>query len=102
GSLAASALPNGHDLAAARGHETCRRLRSAGVAGGANAGMKTLRWSELDPRERAQLLRRPALTASADVQSSVSRIIEQVRAEGDDALRVLTRSFDGVDVAVLE
>ena len=36
------------------------------------------------------------------MQASVTSIIEQVRADGDGALRALTRRFDGVEVGVLE
>ncbi|MEO7252549.1 MAG: histidinol dehydrogenase, partial [Arenimonas sp.] len=64
--------------------------------------MKTVRWSELDSIARAQLLRRPMQAEQADVQASVLRIIAQVRTDGDGALRALTRTLDGVDVAALE
>lgn len=64
--------------------------------------MKTVCWNELDPPARAQLLRRPELAAQADLPANVARIIEQVRSDGDDALRALTRRFDGADVDALE
>jgi histidinol dehydrogenase len=64
--------------------------------------MKILRWSELDRSEQASALRRPTHAVDADVQASVARIIDQVRADGDVALRALTRRFDGVEVGVLE
>lgn len=53
-----------------------------------------------DPGGRQQA---SALRASAapppDVAPSVSRIVADVRARGDDALRELTRRFDGADLA---
>jgi histidinol dehydrogenase len=64
--------------------------------------MKVLRWNELSPAERAQALQRPAQSTDADVQASVARIIEQVRADGDNALRALTRRYDCVEVGVFE
>ena len=64
--------------------------------------MKTLRWSELDAAAKAQWLGRPLQAAEPAVQASVSMIIEQVRADGDGALRALTRRFDGVEVGELE
>jgi len=64
--------------------------------------MKTLRWSELDAAAQAQWLDRPLQGAEPAVQASVALIIEQVRADGDGALRALTRRFDGVEVSALE
>lgn len=64
--------------------------------------MKTLRWSDMDASARAQALRRPARAVQDEVQASVASIIEQVRADGDGALRALTRRFDGVEVGVFE
>ncbi len=64
--------------------------------------MKTLSWSELDATARAQWLSRPVQAAEPAVQASVSLIIEQVRADGDGALRALTRRFDGVEVGEFE
>jgi len=64
--------------------------------------MKTLRWSDMDANARAQALRRPAQAVQEEVQASVTSIIEQVRADGDGALRALTRRFDGVEVGVFE
>jgi histidinol dehydrogenase len=64
--------------------------------------MKTLDWTQLSPPERAQALRRPTQELQADISDSVRRIIEQVRADGDGALRALTRRFDGIEVGFLE
>ena len=60
--------------------------------------MKTLRWSELNQSARVAALRRPTERVHDDVQSAVLRIIEQVRADGDTALRALTRRYDGVEI----
>jgi histidinol dehydrogenase len=66
--------------------------------------MRTLRWSELDPRARIALLRRPtqAEAEQEDLRTRVSDLIEQVRAGGDRALRALSRRFDGAELAALE
>lgn len=64
--------------------------------------MKVLRWSELDAAAQASWLGRPTQAAQPAVLESVTRIIEQVRADGDGALRALTRRFDGVEVGELE
>jgi histidinol dehydrogenase len=64
--------------------------------------MKILRWSELDQAARACALRRPTQAVNDDVQATVQRIIEQVRADGDAALRALTRRYDGVEIGVFE
>ena len=52
-------------------------------------------WSALDARQRATLLDRPTLADDAEVRRAAARVIEQVRADGDGALRALTRRFDG-------
>ncbi|HMB44087.1 MAG TPA: histidinol dehydrogenase [Luteimonas sp.] len=64
--------------------------------------MKTLRWSELDPDARARLLRRPEHATQEGLRANVLDVIEQVRKDGDRALRALTRRFDGVELAALE
>jgi histidinol dehydrogenase len=57
-------------------------------------------WSALDGTTRDALLARPARpTNQAD---AVARIIEQVRVDGDIALRMLTLRYDGVEMAALE
>ena len=64
--------------------------------------MNTVRWNELDTGAQAQLLRRPTQAVHADVLAGVLLVIDQVRADGDSALRALTRRFDGVEVGALE
>lgn len=64
--------------------------------------MRILRWSELDQAARIGTLRRPTQAVHDDVQAAVLRIIEQVRADGDTALRALTRRYDGVEIGVLQ
>ncbi len=59
------------------------------------------RVSELGPRERALLLeRRPP--DEARLRESVRAILDQVRDEGDAALRQMARRFDGVELDALE
>ncbi len=58
------------------------------------------RWSDLGDAERAALLARPPRPLQQS--DAVARIIEQVRASGDAALRALTRRYDGVELAALE
>lgn len=64
--------------------------------------MKVLLWSSLDEAERAAILKRPAQLRQTDIAVEVSRLIEQVRADGDSTLRALTRRFDGVEVGLFE
>lgn len=58
-----------------------------------------LDWSTLDSGARAAVLCRPAQTQSDDVAATVARIFEQVRHDGEAALRALTRRYDGVELA---
>ena len=57
-----------------------------------------LDWRSLDGAARAGALRRPALAPGEDLRSTVARIVAQVRADGDAALRALTRRFDGCEL----
>ena len=49
--------------------------------------MKSLRWNELDAAARRQALARPGRGVDAQVAAAVARVLEQVRADGDGALR---------------
>ncbi len=64
--------------------------------------MNRIQWSTLDSAARAQALQRPVQEVSASVSDAVSRIRTQVAADGDVALRALTRQFDGVDLSSFE
>lgn len=64
--------------------------------------MKTIDWATALPIERATALARPANATSEDRVEAVRRIVAQVQADGDSALRALTRRFDGVELDALE
>ena len=57
--------------------------------------MKRLDWNELDAPARAQALARPQPIRDAALVDGVRDIIEQVRRDGDAALRRLTQRLDG-------
>ena len=61
--------------------------------------MKRLDWTALDPDDRARALDRPGGGEQDDLEAAVRRIFNQVRADGDGALRALTRRFDNVEIA---
>jgi histidinol dehydrogenase len=63
--------------------------------------MHIVYWQELDTAQRRAALARPAFAARADIAADVSRLIAQVRAEGDAALLALTERFDGVRLDAL-
>ncbi|HEY5803245.1 MAG TPA: histidinol dehydrogenase [Lysobacter sp.] len=58
-------------------------------------------WSRLGDAERVQLLRRPAQRASAVTATAVAAIIDEVRDNGDAALRAFALRFDGVELGDL-
>ncbi|BCT91084.1 histidinol dehydrogenase [Lysobacter helvus] len=62
------------------------------------AGWQRIDWNTLDARARADVLRRPAQSACVEVHASVERILADVRARGDAALRALTLQFDDVTI----
>lgn len=63
--------------------------------------MKTLDWATLTPAARDAALRRPPSTASEERIAAVRRILDQVRADGDTALRALTWRYDKVELDAL-
>lgn len=60
--------------------------------------MNTLRWNDMDAAARLQTLQRPVESANAELETAVARIIDQVRADGDSAIRALTRRFDNIEL----
>ena len=60
--------------------------------------MKILCWNDIDAAARAAALARPVQAVDAELEVAVGRIIEQVRADGDSAIRALTRRFDAIEV----
>lgn len=63
--------------------------------------MKRIDWSRLDKAGRTAALARPAWINSAETRAAVARTIAQVRAQGDTALRELTRRFDRCELESL-
>lgn len=63
--------------------------------------MNILRWNRLDADARQDALRRPERRPPAEIADTVRRIVEQVRADGDGALRALTRRYDSAEVGML-
>lgn len=64
--------------------------------------MKRLDWTAMDEAARAAALARPGLADQGSVEAAVRRVFDQVRADGDTALRALTRRFDGVQLGDFE
>jgi histidinol dehydrogenase len=53
-----------------------------------------IQWSLLDEAQRADALRRPALSDDSQIQQTVATIIDRVRRDGDTALHELQAQFD--------
>lgn len=64
--------------------------------------MKLIAWCDARADERVRALQRPVRSSHAEVRAAASRIIEQVRVDGDGCLRALTRRFDGVELGSFE
>ena len=60
--------------------------------------MQILDWAGLDETARTRALARPALAGSAEVQSAVAALLQDVRQNGDSAVRDFTRRFDHADI----
>lgn len=63
--------------------------------------MTPLAWKNLSPAQRCAALQRPAQAARPQIAAAVSRIVAEVRRDGDQALRRLTAKFDGVRLTSL-
>jgi histidinol dehydrogenase len=64
--------------------------------------MKTYIWSQCSDGIRQELLQRPAQATHKKLFENVSRLLDQVKADGDIALKALTRRFDGVELDSLK
>ncbi|NUO76010.1 MAG: histidinol dehydrogenase [Lysobacter sp.] len=64
--------------------------------------MQRLDWAALSEDQRASALRRPAQQTRRETADAVTAIIEQVRADGDEALRALGARYDGVALDAFE
>lgn len=58
-------------------------------------------WAESSPQQQQALLQRPAIAASASITAVVQDVLEQVKTQGDDALRALSARFDKTEVTEL-
>ncbi|NND54580.1 MAG: histidinol dehydrogenase [Gammaproteobacteria bacterium] len=61
-----------------------------------------VRWSELSAAERTAALQRPAVTAGAETLAGVQKILAEVRAGGDAALRAITARLDKAELTELQ
>ena len=64
--------------------------------------MQILDWQNLDRAARLAALGRPREELRAEVEAQATRIIAQVRADGDAAVRHYTALFDKVDLQSLQ
>ncbi|WP_085164042.1 histidinol dehydrogenase [Gilliamella bombi] len=60
--------------------------------------MKLSYWQQCDDDQRRKLLTRPAINASDSISKAVADILAQVKQHGDEALKVLSRKFDKVQI----
>ncbi len=63
--------------------------------------MTPLVWKKISSAQRRAALQRPAQAARPQIAAAVSRIVAEVRRDGDRALRRLTAKFDGVRLTSL-
>ena len=59
--------------------------------------MRKAVWNELGPEDRRSLLLRPAAQNNQAAEDIVKNILNDIRSEGDTALRRITQKFDGFD-----
>lgn len=64
--------------------------------------MKKLFWNNLSTVEKKQVLQRPLLASQDALKQQTLNIIQQVRAQGDNALKAFTQQFDGVTLESIQ
>ena len=55
-------------------------------------------WADLASEVQGELLQRPAVADDARIRAGTARIVDEVRAGGDDALRRLTQQYDKAEI----
>lgn len=60
-----------------------------------------IRWNQLNGEEAAELLKRPVGRIAEKLYASTQSIVDEVREEGDEAVRRLTEKFDRVEIGDL-
>ena len=60
--------------------------------------MRILIWNNLDANNKASVLTRPQALADENIRGRVADILGAVREQGDAAVRIYTKRFDGVDL----
>ena len=63
--------------------------------------IQTHNWSALDEQQRDAMLQRPAVADDANIRAGTAAIIEEVRCNGDTALRRLTAEYDRAEIGDL-
>lgn len=58
-------------------------------------------WANCSAEQRAELLMRPAISASDSITRTVREILDNVKANGDSALRAYSAKFDNTEVGAL-
>jgi len=64
--------------------------------------MEILNWNYLSSAEQTQALTRPVQTVAEQTKHTVTQLINQVREQGDNALRQITARFDGIELENFE
>jgi histidinol dehydrogenase len=55
-------------------------------------------WSSLSAKERAAIIRRPAMSGGGSIAASARAVVDDVRARGDSAVREYAKKFDKVEL----
>ena len=63
--------------------------------------MRILDWNTLDRQARRAALARPQIQVRAEVTRVAAELVDQVRRDGDAALKTLTQRFDAADIKCL-
>lgn len=58
-------------------------------------------WNSCSPEQQRELLMRPAISASESISRTVAEILENVKNNGDRALREYSAKFDKTEVGAL-
>ncbi len=63
--------------------------------------LKAIEWARLTVEQQVAVLQRPAARDGQAIATAVTRLIDEVRSDGDAAVRRITREYDHVDLEEL-
>ena len=59
---------------------------------------ETIKWKELTEDEKISSLQRPVIESIEEQESVITEIFNEVKSNGDEAIKRYTKKYDGVEI----